>query len=177
MWIIQNACKRFWRWSQRGQMETSRGWTANGTVEGGWGWCDRMGCRGRGRMETVCACVEVYEDTNYKFWLILITQGKCCIVVVLTHNCGTPLPNWPRFPGSPDVISHRGVQHVWGSAGHEQQEAPSLVRLLPHRASAGISECVSDGVSERLPLSWNVAKSSVKQTFAAAAATIKPRHH
>lgn len=63
-----------------------------------------------------------------------------------------------------------------GSAGHEQQEASSLERLLLHRASFGISEYVSDRESERLPLSWKVAKSSVKQTFAAAT-TIKPRHH
>lgn len=87
------------------------------------------------------------------------------------------LPNWPRFPGRAAVISHRGVRHVRSSAGHEQQEVPSLVRILGTPAPAGISGRVSDGVSERLPLSWNVAESSVKQTFAAAAATIKPRHH
>lgn len=51
--------------AREARMEMSRGWPANGTVEGG--WCDRMGCRGRGRMETVCACVEVYEDANHKF--------------------------------------------------------------------------------------------------------------
>lgn len=113
----------------------SRGWTANGTVEGYWGWCGRMGCRGRRRMETVYACVEVYEDANYKFWLILMTQRKCCIVVVLTPNSGTPLPNWPRFPrptrcdlppGSPARVRVRRTRAAGSAVSCKTPPAPGL---------------------------------------------------
>lgn len=83
-------------------------------------------------METVCTCGEVYEDANYKFSLILITQGKCCIVVVLTANSGTPLAEVPRPtrcdlpPGSPARVRVRRTRAAGSAVSCKTPPAPGL---------------------------------------------------